>query len=414
LKRKVTIVSGLQIIDNPRVVKEADAIAELGHDVEVLAAIHNASSLQRIGAMLEGRRWCHTAVVNLTDRRPLSVARHVLMNAQTKLRRRRLHCEHPAQLGFASEVLCKSALASRADLYSVHLEQALWAGKVLVERNLPVRVDIEDWYSEDGLPADRVFRPIKLMKTCERILLNRAVHATTTSLAMSRALSEAYGCPPPEVVYNSFPIIERGEVDGRRIDRLSSDVPSIIWFSQTIGPGRGLEALVEALRLLDLPVAVHLRGTARPNYVEGLLAPLPGYIRRRVVVHGQVPQSELLSRLMEHDIGYCGELSNGVSRDLTITNKCMEYMRAGLALVASDTMGQLEVASRVPEAASLFRQGDGRALAEALRQLLTDGNRLARAKRASWVGFEEAFGWEASKRKIQTQIETFFSKRTVA
>jgi glycosyltransferase involved in cell wall biosynthesis len=415
LKRKVTIVSGLQIIDNPRVVKEADAIAELGHDVEVLAAIHNPGSLARIGAMLQGRRWRHTPVVDLTDRRSVSVARHALMRAQTKLMqsaRRHLQWDHRAQLGFATGALCKAALASRADLYSVHLEQALWTAKVLVERNLPLRIDIEDWYSEDGLPADRALRPIKLIKTCERMLLNRAVHSTTTSLAMSRALGEAYGCRPPEVVYNSFPIAERGQVDGRRIDRVSLDVPSIIWFAQTIGPGRGLEALMEAVRLLDLPVEVHLRGNARPGYLEGLLAPLPEHVRRRVRVHRQVPQAELLSRLMEHDLGYCGELSNCLSRDLTITNKCLEYLRAGLALVASNTTGQLEVASAVPEAVSVFRQDDGRALAEALRPLLTDGSRLARAKRASWVGFEEAFGWEASKRRIQTQVEAFFSQET--
>jgi glycosyltransferase involved in cell wall biosynthesis len=414
--RKIVIVSALQIIDTPRVVKEADALAEAGFDVEVMAAIHNPSSIERIGAMLQGRRWRHTPVVDLTDRRPVSVARHALMRAKTNLMRTarwHLQWDNSAQLGFATGALCKAALASRADLYSVHIEQALWTGKVLVERNLPVRIDVEDWYSEDGLPADRALRPIKLIKTCERLLLNRAVHSTTTSLAMSRALGEAYGCRPPEVVYNSFPITERGGVDGRRIDRLSVDSPSIIWFSQTIGPGRGLEALIDALRLLEVPVEVHLRGKARPGYLEGLLAPLPEHIRRRVRVHEQVPQAELLSRLMEHDIGYCGELNTCLNSDLTISNKCLEYLRAGLALVASDTTGQLEVASGVPEAVSVFRQADRRALAEALRPLLTDGSRLARAKRASWTGFEEAFGWEASKRRIQTQVEAFFSKKTV-
>jgi glycosyltransferase involved in cell wall biosynthesis len=215
-------------------------------------------------------------------------------------------------------------------------------------------------------------------------------------------------------VHNSFPIAERAQIDEHRRDRISRDVPSLIWFSQTIGPGRGLEALIEALGLLDLPVEVHLRGTPRPGYVEGLLAPLPGHIRQRIRMHDQVPQAELLSRLMEHDIGYCGELSNCLNHDLTISNKAMEYLRAGLALVASDTTGQLEVAGRLPEATSVFKQGDGHSLAEALRPLIADPGRLSRAEQASWAGFEAAFGWEKSKRVIQEQVEAHFSKASVA
>lgn len=416
-KRKVTIVSGLQIIDNPRAFKEADAIAELGHDVEVLAAIHDVNALARIDAMLQGRRWRHVPVVNIADRRPLSMVRQFLLRAQNRLVRsagRGWQLESPAQLGFMTGALCSATLARRADLYSLHAEQALWTGKVLIERNMPVRIDVEDWYSEDGLPADRALRPVALIKKCERLLLNHASHATTTSAAMSRALAEAYGCRPPAVVYNSFPLAERKDVDGRRFDRRSSDAPSIVWFSQTIGPGRGLEALMTALRLLDRPVEVHLRGRPRPGYVEELLAPLPLHIRQSVYVHDQVPQGELLSRLMEHDIGYCGELSNCLNHDLTISNKCLEYLRAGLALVASDTAGQLEMASRIPDAVGVFRQGDGGALADALRPLLGDGDRLARAKRASWEGFEAAFGWEASKRRIQEQVEAFFSRKFAA
>src|SRR5262249_29334670 len=151
----------------PRVVKEADALVEAGLDVEVMAGIHDPSSIERIDAMLQGRRWRHTPIVNLTDRRPVSVARHPLMRGKTKLMRSarwHLQWDNPAQLGFATGALCKAALASRADLYSVHVDQALWTGKMLIERNLPICIDLEDWYSEDGLPADRALLPIKLIK----------------------------------------------------------------------------------------------------------------------------------------------------------------------------------------------------------------------------------------------------------
>jgi glycosyltransferase involved in cell wall biosynthesis len=409
-RRKVTIVSAIQIIDNPRVVKEADALCELGLDVEVLAAVHSAEALERIDSLLAGRNWLHTPVIDWTRRDLASSMRNSIMRASTRLWReaRRLDFESHHQLGVTTTALARAALASRADLYSLHLEAALWTGNLLVDRGLPFRIDIEDWYSEDGLPADRATRPINLMKRLEGELLNRAVHATTTSQALAEALAEEYGCRVPDVVYNSFPSEEREAADGEMRDRRSSSIPSVTWFSQTIGPGRGLETLIEATSLLEYPFELHLRGTPRPGYAEHLLAPLDSDKRQRVLLHPQVPQSELLSRLMEHDIGYCGERSDCRNRDLTITNKQLEYMRAGLAIVASDTAGQKEFAKKAPGIVSIFGQGDPRALAAALRPLFVAPQRLREIKGLSWRDFDAHFGWERSKRVIQSQVSGFF------
>ena len=239
---RVTIVSGLQVIDNPRVVKEADAFAEMGWDVEVLGAIFDEASKAKIVALHTGRRWRHTAVVDLTNAHILPKSAIFLRRGgarASRILKRRLGYDHPLQLSFLTGALAKHALARHANLFSLHTEAALWAGRLLVKHNRPIRIDIEDWYSEDGLPADRASRPIALMKDCERLLLNRAVHATATSSSMAHALADEYGCPEPEVVHNSFPSDERARLDGRTLDRRSLSRPSIIWFSQTIGPGRG-------------------------------------------------------------------------------------------------------------------------------------------------------------------------------
>jgi hypothetical protein len=38
---KINIISGIQLSNNPRVVKEADALTEAGHEVEVFSSILN-------------------------------------------------------------------------------------------------------------------------------------------------------------------------------------------------------------------------------------------------------------------------------------------------------------------------------------------------------------------------------------
>lgn len=410
MKRRIAIVSGFQVINNPRVVKEADALSEMGHDVTVLAAISSLSDLPRIRQITDTRPWRHVPVLDMSDRRPGNRLRQFVMRLSARAARealQRLGIEHHLQLGQDTGALLKAARKLDADLYSLHLEKSLWVGLKLLADGRKVRMDVEDWYTEDGLPADRSKRPLKLMRHAESILLKNAVHSTATSRSMAEALVDAYGCPTPEIIYNSFPTSDRDHLDGQVLDRQDTSLPSITWFSQTIGPGRGLETLVEALPMLPAGVEVHLRGTPRAGYIEHLLADLPSTMKDKVFVHPQVPQSELLSRLSEHDIGYCGELSDCVSRNVTITNKVFEYMRAGHAIVASDTLGQTEVAHMAPNAVRPFAQGDAASLADALGPLVENPAERQVAASASVDALHEHFSWEISKDRLQRQVNGY-------
>lgn len=408
--RRYVIVSGFQVINNPRVVKEADAIAELGHEVIVLAAIHRAQDLPRINAMVRDRKWQHIPVVDLTRTGPMNRLRGTWLRAMARLMReagQRFGYEHPMQLGYEAGSLLRTARRLNADLYSLHLEKALWVGTKLIHDGRAVRIDMEDWYTRDGLQQDQARRPQNMMRRAESFLLNNAVHATTTSNALADALVQAYGCPKPEVIHNSFPSEERAATDGRVLDRKDTSIPSITWFSQTIGPGRGLESLMQAIRLIEAPFEVHLRGTPRPDYLQDLFADLPSGVQSRVHVHPQVPQQELLSRLSEHDIGYCGESSDRPNSDLTIANKVFEYMRAGLAIVATDTLGQREVASLAPNAVQIFDQRNPGSLADTLRPLIEDTDARRRSATSSVQALDQHFSWELSKARLQHQVNGY-------
>ena len=137
------------------------------------------------------------------------------------------------------------------------------------------------------------------------------------------------------------------------------------------------------------------------------MADLPSGVQSRVHVHPQVPQDELLSRLSEHDIGYCGESSDRPNSDLTIANKVFEYMRAGLAIVASDTAGQKEVAATAPEAVRIFPQDDARALADTLRPLIQNADSRKSAAAASVAALDRHFSWELSKARLLDQVNGY-------
>jgi len=313
-----------------------------------------------------------------------------------------------------AELLWKEGRKRSADLYIAHSEAGMWAAEQLRKEGRSVGVDMEDWFSEDLLPEARRTRPIRLLKKLENNLLCKGVHSTCTSEAMADALVEAYGCRRPTVIRNVFPLKEREAMDGKWKDRpgmarwMPSNDPkavrpkeapvSIHWFSQTVGPGRGLETLFQGLDGLEGNWELHLRGNLK-GYEGWLERVCPGSVKGRLKVHGLVENEELRSRIAEHDIGYAGEPNEPPNKNLTISNKFFQYLQAGLAVVASETAGQQEAAKSAPGAVILFAPGDSLSLRQMLRGLLTENDGMNQARSAAReVGLK--LNWEKESARL--------------
>ena len=126
-------------------------------------------------------------------------------------------------------------------------------------------------------------------------------------------------------------------------------------------------------------------------------------------MHGLVSNAELLSRIAEHDIGFAGEMSIRRNRDLTVTNKILHYLLGGLAIIASDTAGQKEIAQRAPGAIQMYASGNPTALAQQLNELLGNPARLASAKDAALKAAEQSFCWERQAPELLHLVEAAFT-----
>ena len=396
---KIVIVSGIQIIDNPRAVKAANCLCEAGYEVELIGAIYKKESVYRINRMLKHVKWKHIPLIDVTNTKLTSRLEFFLDRAAIKVFqnvKKYFNYESPMLLGYLTNRLLRIALNCKADLYIVHVEPGLWVAYELIKHGKKVAVDIEDWYSEDALPEDRKTRPIKLMKKYESFLLNNSVFSSTTSNTLAEALYLKYGGKKSLVVYNSFPLEERGHIDNLKLHRKNMQIPSIIWFSQTIGPGRGLEVLIDALNGIDLAFELHVLGEDRREFSKIIMERSNAALRNKIYFHPQVPQEELLSRLAEHDIGYCGEIGDCENKDKTVANKIMEYLRAGLAIVASDTSGHKEVHELTGDNIILFRQNDEHSLRQQLFMLLSNKAKIEDLKSQAQNIGDKAYSWHHS------------------
>jgi glycosyltransferase involved in cell wall biosynthesis len=392
---RIVIITGAHLCRNPRVVKEAQALGEAGYDVSVLAPLTQDELMEDDTAILEGASF--RRVVSC-DVRPSSGFQSTIGRGTRRLAleaNRRLGLQLPEELGYGVRASLRRARAMDADYYIGHQEVGAWVCWKLMKEGRAVGADLEDWYSRDLLPENRVGRPVELLDRVEGDLVCRARHVTTTSNAMADAMAEAYG-RRPEVIYNAFPWADREHMDGSRKDRLPDDRPSLFWFSQTIGPGRGLEELIDAVRSLEVRVQLHLRGNVDRAYRDSLLARLGSSSPHAIRFHSLVSPGELLSRIAEHDIGLALELREPPSRDLTITNKILQYLQGGLAVVGTDTLGQREVATTAVGAVRLCT-GTPSELVTELNMLLKDVKLLKEARLAGLEAARQAFSWETQQ-----------------
>ena len=207
----------------------------------------------------------------------------------------------PLALGYNTFNYISTAIKLNADLYICHQELGLYCGNQLLKRNKKVGFDFEDWYSEDLLPQSRAQRPIKLLQSLEKYALQNGSFCLTTSNVMALALAKRYQSPLPVTIYNSFPATNTHR---SMLNHLAGPL-KLIWFSQTIGPGRGLEEFIKLIDAITPAVEIHLLGQVAATYAQSLSA-LKG--TNSLLFHPLIPAGELTEKIAEFDIGLALEM----------------------------------------------------------------------------------------------------------
>jgi glycosyltransferase involved in cell wall biosynthesis len=384
----ILILTNGPLARNPRVVKEATTLGDAGYAVTVLTPRNHAASEPFDAAIALGAPFTRVPLDLLPGfgtsnwRVFFRLLHHRLSRiAMTRLRWPSLHALGPAGL------ILKAARNHAADLTIAHNEVPHGVGLRLLAAGRRVAADIEDWHSEDLLPAARRHRPITLLQANERALLHHAAYTTTTSERLAEALHTRYGGRHPTVVTNSFPLGPVSSPPARR-------APKLLWFSQTIGPGRGLEAFVTAWAETRGPSELTLLGEDLAGFGATLRERLPASLRDHFYLEPLVAPEVLPSLIARYDIGLALEHSEPASRDLTITNKILQYLNAGLAVIATPTAGQREVFAHSPAIGLLLDlTAPAAAAAARLDALIRDPELPARRAAARQLA-ETRYCWE--------------------
>jgi hypothetical protein len=287
--------------------------------------------------------------------------------------------------------LVRIALLEPTDLYYGGTTGALAAVAEAGRRaGVPYALDMEDFHSaeQDDTPQARVAH--RLAERIEGAVVPRAAFVTAGSAAIAETYAKRHGVHVIPI-NNTFPL----PTNPPNLLPSPGEGLRLYWFSQTIGPGRGLEDAIRAMGFADVPGEMHLRGEAISEYMDGLRQ-LSKETAPRLRIFNFEPASPdaMVDLAREYDLGLSTEQGHVPSRALCLTNKVFTYILAGLGVVLTDTPGQRALASSLGEGAISYRPGDFHTLAAGLRRWSKDKRLLARAKAAGWEAARRRWHWE--------------------
>lgn len=395
--KRVCLLSAGQPSTNPRLVKEADALSEVGYDVKVLCGIRAPWALEADRELLRERAWECRYVGGHPRFEPLRYhwtrMRHAAVRRLVRFGWER-DCWLSWGLSRLGPELRRTALSQSADLYLAHYPGALVAAAAAARHHHALLgFDLEDLYSA-GDPSDSP--QLTWVKRCERRYLHRCHFLTAASPGIAQAYRERYEVPEPVCILNVFPLRMRPQ---RFPERRGSGPLGLYWFSQTIGAGRGLESVIEAMALADAPTQLHLRGEWQDGYRRRLhgWAAQQGIDPSRVIWHPPAPPDEMARLASQFDIGLAVEPGRDENNRLAVSNKIFTYLLAGIAVAATATPGQAAICRQLGEAAFVYGVDEPHELAGRFDAWYRDRESLERARLQSWRLGEERFNWEREK-----------------
>lgn len=289
----------------------------------------------------------------------------------------------------SSYFLIRAAKKHKADLYIGHNLGALpTIVKAAAKHKKPCGFDAEDFHRQEVNDDVNSFH-YKLTTYIEDKYLPSVNYLTASSALIVERYNLLYNRKVTTLL-NVFPkrnppVFVNGNVN----------TPiKLFWFSQTIGPNRGLEKIIEAMGLAKIDTELHLLGHPANGY-EALLflaAANAGLEKSKIYFHQPIPADEIFTMASQFDIGLASETGFCLNNNMALSNKVFTYVLSGLAVAASNTPAQMELMRQYPQIGEIY--ADAMQLSTILKHYNDDREFLYQTKKESFEIGNNQLNWE--------------------
>lgn len=401
-KRIVLITSGQPSL-NPRLVKEADALATAGYHVTVLYAYWNDWGDGLDATLLATRKWQSVcAGGNPKNEKVIYFFSRLIHKLAKSVTRIGLFgCFSDFAIARSSKSLISTAKKYPADLYIGHNLGALPAViKTAKLYNARSGFDAEDFHRQE-ISDDKNSNHYKVVKHAEDKYFKYLDFMTASSPQIADAYKKLYPNLNLLTILNVFPVSYRTQT----VPYCELQPIKLFWFSQTIGFNRGLNDIAKALRLLkSTKFELHLLGYLAKERMQGFIEQELNGIGN-IFFYEPVPPDELIDFASKFDIGLALEPAFCKNNDIALSNKLFTYLQAGLAVIATDTKAQKYFLEKHPQIGHLYPKGNIEALTNILTSYMHQPGKLKSTCIAALNLGQTKLNWEVESKYYLEHIK---------
>lgn len=223
---------------------------------------------------------------------------------------------------------CKSSMV-KPDLIIAHNPAAFYPAYWLATKNkVHFALDIEDYHPGETMPA--------IVKKSVSILMKNLVEKSTYTSYASPLIKEysekllGASNPCSFVINNFFP-----GSNFQYIAPVATEKIQLVWFSQNIDRGRGLEELLPIFTFFDGAFELTLIGNPKEPFCSEEIKN-----KRGISIVNAVHPTVLNKMMGQFDIGLAIEPGKDLNNTIALSNKILTYFQGGLYILASDTAAQ--------------------------------------------------------------------------
>lgn len=335
MSKKILFITTHNLATNPRLVKEIELALQHEYKVEVIGYIFRNWSYEVNNELQQQfkKRGVQFHCIEAGRENKLEWFISVFKEKGYRLFSKLLSLQTCALANSISRrntgILKALKKITSADWVIGHNPGALWAtlsaGKKL---NCKTGFDIEDYHPGEG---DNFHLQKLTKKLMQQVLPNMDYVSFAAPLIMNEVKKDigfdncnwftVLNYFPAQEFYSSHPEL--------------SGPAKLVWFSQHINSGRGLELILPPVKQLAGKVELHLYGNVNLDFKKEYLDNI-----ENVFLHGTLSQKELHGKLCRYDIGLALEPAKDKNNELAISNKLLAYLQAGLYVMATGTKSQ--------------------------------------------------------------------------
>jgi glycosyltransferase involved in cell wall biosynthesis len=393
--KTICLITNGHISSNPRLVKEAMALSKRGFKVHIIFTQYVdylvEHDLQILAANSEWTcqylNWTGNSLTSKINRLKSVLIRVINHRTNTRVNR-----------NFAWQL--KKAITYPADMYIAHnlgaLPVAVMAAK---KNNVKCGFDAEDFHRNE-VSDDSSNEDVKLKIAVEDVNIPQLDYMTASSPQIAGEYALLYNREATTIV-NVF-----AKIAMLNISRNDHKPLQLFWFSQTVGPARGIETAIKGIGIAGLKIELHLLGKSGSDY-ENQLREMAAVSAPNCTINFYKPvfPDDIFKLARQFDIGLALEPTTPLNRSICLTNKLFTYIQCGLAVIASNTIAQSWFLQQHPETGKLYN--DEQRLANILVEYDNDRELLHQTKQACYTAGQTKLNWETESDKfIDTILHT--------